>query len=176
MGARVVWVWPVASRGVLAVFALVAASLLGVTVQSEQPTSTERVAQLPRLVLDPNTAPEPVLAALPHAGPGLVSRLAAARRDRPFGSAGDAGKRVRGLGSSMLAQLAPHFRFPTADAARAEKSTTAPDRAGAVPKKRVARRASGSRKPVTATSTPPRLALRQSKADIHPTIEIDNHD
>ena len=40
---------------------------------------TEESSSFPDLVLDPNTAPEQVLMALPHAGPTLVGHLVEAR-------------------------------------------------------------------------------------------------
>jgi hypothetical protein len=67
------------------------------------------VAVAPVLVLDPNTAPPQALAALPHVGPALASRLVEARAERPFTSLDDLRGRVRGVGPVTLARIAPHL-------------------------------------------------------------------
>lgn len=69
----------------------------------------------PELVIDPSTAPAGVLEALPSLGPGLVSRMVAAREAGPFASTEDLRRRVRGLGPITLAKLRPFLRIKAAD-------------------------------------------------------------
>jgi len=76
--------------------------------------------------IDPNVADLPTLSALPGLGDKraadiIAYRDAAARRDPsrpPFAKLEDL-LRIRGIGYSMMLQLAPHLRFP-------ESGTTAP--------------------------------------------------
>ena len=175
-GAAVVWVWPGRSRGVLAALALLAASWLALAAPPVHPSSGEAAAPLPLLVLDLNTAPGPALAALPEVGPGLVARLVAARNDRPFGSVSDVGRRVRGVGSRTLAQLAPHLRMPHAGMAPVEIGARAPQPARATAKMGVARGTRPRPKVRSARSSPLRLASRASKSDTGHLIEIEHHE
>jgi type II secretory pathway component PulK len=103
------WSWPAGARGLLASLAIVAA--LGLRFASRDVRSSlEPIAIAPELVLDPNTAPPRVLAALPNFGPALVNRLVEARAERPFSSLDDVRDRVRGVGPVTLARIAPHLR------------------------------------------------------------------
>ena len=65
----------------------------------------------PRLAVDPNTAPPPVLGALPKLGPALVGRIVAARAEAPLRSLDDLDARVRGIGPATVEALRPHLRF-----------------------------------------------------------------
>jgi len=71
---------------------------------------------LPRLRVDPNVVPERVLIALPQLGPARAAAIVEARQEGPFRSLGDLEARVRGIGPATAAVLAPHLRFPLADA------------------------------------------------------------
>jgi competence protein ComEA len=103
------WSWPASARVLLAVLALGAG--LGLWRASRNVPAAPPTELVPDLVLDVNTAPEPVLAALPQVGPTLVRRLVEARNERPFTSLDDLGDRVRGVGPVTLARLAPNLRF-----------------------------------------------------------------
>jgi DNA uptake protein ComE-like DNA-binding protein len=63
---------------------------------------------LPTLSVDANSAPEPVLGALPGLGPVLSSRIVEAR---PFRSLDDFDRRVYGIGPAKVAALRPFLRF-----------------------------------------------------------------
>lgn len=63
------------------------------------------------LVIDPNTAPPAVLAALPRLGPVLVGRMVKERERRPFASLADLDERVRGVGPATVAAIRPFLRF-----------------------------------------------------------------
>ncbi|MEO6811742.1 MAG: helix-hairpin-helix domain-containing protein [Isosphaeraceae bacterium] len=62
------------------------------------------------LVVDPNTAPPEVLAALPRLGPTLVGRIEEARSIAPFASLDDLDDRVQGIGPATIPILRPHLR------------------------------------------------------------------
>ena len=66
---------------------------------------------MPALVIDPNTAPSPVLMALPGIGPALTGNIIKAREARPFVSIEDFDRRVRGIGPVKVAALRPFLRF-----------------------------------------------------------------
>jgi competence protein ComEA len=106
----VFWSWPLEARVMLAGLAIVgalgllAASLGGSSAKGPSPAVLD-------LVLDPNTAPAEVLAALPRFGPAMTERMVAARDERPFSSLEDLQDRVRGVGPVTLARLAPHLRI-----------------------------------------------------------------
>jgi competence protein ComEA len=103
------WGWTPATRlwlalaGGLGALALIA---LGGGDASRRPA-----APAPRLVVDPNTAPPAVLAALPHLGPAMVKRIVAARENAPLQSLDDLDSRVRGVGPATLASLRPFLQF-----------------------------------------------------------------
>lgn len=65
----------------------------------------------PRLVVDPNTAPAAVLAALPSLGPKRVGAIVAAREAAPFRSLDDLDRRVKGIGPATLAAIRPHLEI-----------------------------------------------------------------
>jgi hypothetical protein len=103
--------WPIGVRVLLTALGLVAA--LGLRLADRGVASGVGAAckVAPRLVIDPNTAPPGVLAALPHVGPALVRKLIEQRQVRPFASMGDMRRRVRGLGPATLARLGPYLRI-----------------------------------------------------------------
>jgi competence protein ComEA len=128
------WIWPAGSRAVLAV--VVIASALGLAIASQSvPESGAEIVRAPDLLLDLNTAPPRVLETLPHVGQTLVRQVVAARELRPLVSLDDAGRRVRGLGPSTLAQIAPYLRFEGAETERIADSESAfRDRPSAKPR------------------------------------------
>jgi competence protein ComEA len=63
---------------------------------------------LPALSVDANSAPAPVLGALPGLGPVLSGRIVEAR---PFRSLDDFDRRVYGIGPAKVAGLRPFLRF-----------------------------------------------------------------
>jgi hypothetical protein len=90
---------------------LVIIAALGLAVASREVASAPGpIGGVPELVLDPNTTPPRVLAALPHVGPVLANRLVEARTERPFSSLEDIQARVRGIGPVTLARIAPYLR------------------------------------------------------------------
>jgi len=105
----VTWPWPVGARAVLAGAVILAVVVPSVASLFNGSSSGGAFIAAPELVVDPNRAPERVLAALPHVGPTLVRELVLARNDRPFSSLEDAQDRVRGLGPATLARIAPYL-------------------------------------------------------------------
>jgi competence protein ComEA len=106
---RPLWGWTPATRLWLAIvgtLAAVALIVLGAGDAAHRP-----VPPAPHLVVDPNTAPPAVLAALPHLGPAMVKRIVAARERTPFQSLDDFDTRVRGIGPVTLDALSPFFQF-----------------------------------------------------------------
>lgn len=103
--------WPPAVRMLLAIAVLVA----GVAIRTNArlggrgPQRASRIQ--PVLRVDPNTAPAPVLEALPQVGPSLANRIVAERQLRPFASLDDLRRRVRGLGPATMGKLARHLRL-----------------------------------------------------------------
>jgi DNA uptake protein ComE-like DNA-binding protein len=65
----------------------------------------------PSLLVDANSAPMPVLGALPGLGPVLAGRIVAAREVKPFGSIDDFDRRVYGIGPAKVSALRPFLRF-----------------------------------------------------------------
>ena len=63
------------------------------------------------LVADANSAPLPVLNALPGLGPVLSGRIVEARERGPIRSLGDLDRRVKGIGPVKAAALKPFLRF-----------------------------------------------------------------
>ncbi len=112
-GTLLPWSWPTGARMLLAVLAL-AVGLGLMRASWDVCSSSEPITVAPKLVLDANTAPPQILAALPHIGPALANRLVEARNARPFASLNDLGDRVRGVGPVTLARIAPYLHFETA--------------------------------------------------------------
>lgn len=99
--------WFVHVRGALSLSAAIAGSSL-----AWASTGPEvEVVGLPRLSVDANSAPVPVLGALPGLGPVLSGRIVEARAIRPFGSMDDFDRRVYGIGPAKVAALRPFVRF-----------------------------------------------------------------
>ena len=101
------WGWNVGIRRLVSATPVILALALGGTgrhVHGPPPPP-------PRLVIDPNTAPPPVLQALPRIGPVLAARIVEAREERPFESLDDLDRRVRGIGPATVKALRPHLRF-----------------------------------------------------------------
>ncbi len=168
--------WPVSSRGVLAAVLMTAAVSLGAASRSTRPCSDEESSSFPDLVLDPNTAPQQVLLALPHAGPTLVGHVVEERDKRPFVSVEDARRRVIGLGPSTLAKLAPYLRFQTARGPDPDQDSSIVDREAVVAPQRVARRAKARVNRERPSSSATRLTSLDSKTHSFPTFEIIHHD
>ena len=96
--------WTPAARGFLVVAALpVAAGFVALA-----PGDLPPPAPWPGMVVDANTAPVPVLEALPGIGPSLAGRIVAAR---PLRSLADLDRRVKGIGPAKTAALKPFLRF-----------------------------------------------------------------
>ena len=109
--------WNRTARGFLILWAGGMASVLA-WASSEGP----RVGpELPAFSVDANTAPAPVLGALPGLGPVLAGRIVEAREARPFRSIDDFDRRIRGIGPAKIAGLRPFLRFEPV-----EDSTLAP--------------------------------------------------
>jgi len=107
-------VWPAGPRGVLAATVIAVALGLAVGSRGVDPPPGDGIVAVPKLRLDPNTAPAQVLGALPQVGPTLVHQLVLARQDRRLTSLEDLQGRVRGLGPATRDQLAPYLRFEAA--------------------------------------------------------------
>lgn len=98
------WGWTQAARIVLSVIA--GAAAVGLLLVGREPQGP--IGQPPpKMVVDLNTAPPQVLAALPRLGPVLVARIVAARRDAPFRSIEDFDERVKGIGPATIKALRP---------------------------------------------------------------------
>ena len=95
-GLVVPWCWPSGARVLLAVLAMAAG--LGLMRASWDIPSAPPTGLQFNLLLDVNTAPPRVLAALPHVGPALTSRLVEARTSGRSLRSNDIGDRVRGVG------------------------------------------------------------------------------
>ncbi len=65
----------------------------------------------PLLRIDPNTAPAAILTSLPRLGPTRISALLAAHHQRPFASADDLERRVKGIGPATISAMRPYLRF-----------------------------------------------------------------
>jgi len=104
---RPLWGWNGPARGLLI---LVLGTLAGSLAGSSRPSRSEAVA-LPPLVVDPNSAPAPVLDALPGLGPVLSARIIEARGVASFRSLDDLDRRVKGIGPAKVAALRPFLRF-----------------------------------------------------------------
>jgi Helix-hairpin-helix motif len=154
------WIWPARARGLLAAVAIAAA--LGLAVASRSvPEPGAEIVKAPDLLLDLNSVPPRVLETLPHVGQSLVRQIVAARELRPITSLDDAGSRVRGLGPSTLAQIAPYLRFEPSVQENLADSVTAFADPPAVKSRSTGRKAktTRSRKPKSAPLQP-RLVSR----------------
>jgi competence protein ComEA len=103
------WGWSDPGRRLLAALALALALAVGLSTLGERPSP--RPGAHPTLVVDPNTAPPDVLAALPRLGPVLVARIVAQRDRRPFASIDDLDARVKGIGPATVAAIRPYLRI-----------------------------------------------------------------
>ena len=76
------------------------------------PTARPSAATVPVVLrVDPTTAPEGVLEALPRIGPAMARKILAAREDHPFADLDDFDRRVPGIGPVTREALRPHLRF-----------------------------------------------------------------
>ena len=99
--------WSGPARGLLVALAVpIACRFAGTAPPVEPPT-----VGWPNLVVDVNTAPVPVLEALPGIGPALAGRIVEARARVPFRSLADVDRRVKGIGPVKAAGLRPYLRF-----------------------------------------------------------------
>jgi hypothetical protein len=112
----VAWTWPARARVLLALIVLVSAVSLRLASYTLGSDLKRSYRLMPVLVVDPNTAPDWVLEALPRVGPSLVKQLIEQRERRPFVSTEDLRRRVRGLGPATLARLTPHLRITASSA------------------------------------------------------------
>jgi competence protein ComEA len=64
-----------------------------------------------RLRIDPNTAPQGALEALPRIGPALARRIIEAREDSPILDTDDLDRRIRGVGPATIDAMRPYLRF-----------------------------------------------------------------
>src|SRR5271157_3818363 len=103
--------WPLPLRARIVLLVLVFASALVLRIASWRVDCADRrfCRLMPVLVIDPNTAPAGVLGVLPHVGPKMVRRLIEQRECRPFESAADLRRRVRGLGPATMRRWRPHL-------------------------------------------------------------------
>ena len=99
--------WQGPARGLL----LLLATVLALALAWIAPTGPGEPLELPTLAVDPNTAPAPVLMALPTLGPALAGRIVEAREEAPFRSIDDFDRRVKGIGPARVAALRPFLRF-----------------------------------------------------------------
>jgi len=105
----------------LAVLALGLASWTFVMSRGETPA---RSTSSHSLRVDPNTAPEGVLEALPRIGPVMAGRIIEAREASPFVNSDDLDRRVKGVGPATLNGLRPYLRFDS----KPDDAATSPDR------------------------------------------------
>jgi competence protein ComEA len=103
-----IWGWDTSVRGFLGLVVIVLGT--GLLVNSRS-TGTGPRRPVPRLVIDPNSAPASVLSALPRIGPSRASAIIAARQSQRFRSLEDFDRRVRGIGRVTATALKPHLRF-----------------------------------------------------------------
>ncbi len=110
--------WSGPARGLLIVVALP----IALRFAWAGPLDSPQPEAWPPLVVDANSAPVPVLEALPGIGPALAGRIDQARTARPFGSLADLDRRVKGIGPAKASVLRPFLRFPDP----AERPSTRP--------------------------------------------------
>ena len=103
----------------------------------------------PRLIVDPNTAPPVVLAALPHLGPAMVGRIVAQREKAPFRSLEDLDARVRGIGPATAASLRPFLQLERSAAKAVETVPAAMAPCGMHPQATLAADAGGRVRPAS---------------------------
>ena len=123
------WGWNVRARRLVSGLCVVLALSLGWAARPS--LAPARLFTTTTLVIDPNTAPPAVLAALPRLGPVLVGRMVKERERRPFASLADLDERVRGVGPATVAAIRPYLRFgagppPASLAFRAREAAGAP--------------------------------------------------
>jgi competence protein ComEA len=105
--SRPPWGWNLPARGLLALLSIAGSLRLLAVAPGDDPGPRD----VPRMIVDPNTASAAVLSALPRLGPALVGRIAAARVLEPFQSLEDLEVRVRGIGPATAEALREHLRF-----------------------------------------------------------------
>jgi competence protein ComEA len=103
------WGWDAKVRTVLIV--LTSGLALALAWASKDGEDRPAIPPAPELVVDANSAPAPVLMALPGLGPALTGRIIAARAVAPFRSLDDIDRRVKGIGPVKAAALRPFLRF-----------------------------------------------------------------
>jgi competence protein ComEA len=99
--------WNNPARGFLILLVLISGSALAWS--STGPEGGE--VGPPSLSVDANSAPAPVLGALPGLGPALSGRIVEAREIQAFRSLDDFDRRVYGIGPAKVAALRPFLRF-----------------------------------------------------------------
>jgi competence protein ComEA len=124
---RPLWGWTAPVRHWLTTAGALGA--LGLIVSTRGAGSAQPIDPAPCLIVDPNTAPPVVLAALPHLGPAMVGRIVAQRERAPFRSLEDLDARVRGIGPATAASLRPFLRIAQPLKEKAETHPTALARA-----------------------------------------------
>ena len=97
---------PIANRR-LALIALAAIAATAALPTFRPHAPTEPIV----LRVDPNTAPGPVLEALPRIGPATSRKIIAAREVKPFADLDDLDRRVSGVGPVTRDALRPFLRF-----------------------------------------------------------------
>lgn len=118
------WGWTRPARVLLAGLAAV----LALALAARAPGSPKsQPGLLPRLVLDPNSAPPQVLTVLPGMGPTLLGRFLAARQERPFESLNDIDIRVRGVGPKTISAWRPYLQMDLPPGQRDPKRVAAAD-------------------------------------------------
>ena len=169
--AHVPWIWPAGTRRLLAGTVIAAALLLAAQGGGANPGP----AAAPILRVDLNTAPPQVLSALPHVGPALLRHVVLAREARPLDSLEDARRRVRGLGASTIAGLAPHLRFDSTAGPFINDSRNSTGERPDTGPQAARRKTTRLRKSIPA-SPHPRLVARSSGADALSEKSIAHHE
>ncbi|WP_205678656.1 ComEA family DNA-binding protein [Aquisphaera insulae] len=105
------WAWPMGVRVLVAAMLAMAGTSLRLADGGRHGFDEVRDREPPTLRVDINHAPPGVLEALPHVGPSLCGRIIEERRIRPFSSAEDLRRRVKGIGPATLARLRPYLSF-----------------------------------------------------------------
>jgi competence protein ComEA len=91
----------------LVAFVLAIAMILSIASRARGPEQAASV----RLLIDPNTAPQGVLEALPRIGPVLARRIIEAREGSPILDADDLDRRIRGVGPATIDAMLPYLHF-----------------------------------------------------------------
>ena len=84
--------------------------IIGVVILLYMPGDQSRTREI-HLKIDPNTAPSPVLDALPGLGQTRVNAIIQARQERPYSSIDDLDRRIRGIGPATIRMLRPHLQI-----------------------------------------------------------------